>query len=102
VGDRSVWFCAYQKFRLFTSKRYCYLTTSERLCYYVPVNEIVRVVEQLAEFETSDAKLRKRTLIVRSSAELVEQLRALPEPWLIKSITRQQKRFMVRLVRLEL
>ena len=79
----------------------CQLTIHERLCYDVSMDEIVRVLERLAEFETSYARPRKMTLIVRSSAELVEQLRTLPERWLIKSITRQQKRFVVRLVRLE-
>ena len=65
------------------------------------MDEMARAIEQLADFETALAKIRKRTLIVRSGAELAEQLRVLPERWLIKSVTRQQKRFIVRLVRIE-
>jgi hypothetical protein len=65
------------------------------------VDDVVRVFERLSEHETAYARPRKLTLIVPSSAELVEQLRSLPERWLIQSISRQQKRFVVRLIRLE-
>jgi hypothetical protein len=65
------------------------------------VNDLAHSVETLAMFETRHATRRERTLIAQSGADLAEQLRRLPPGWLVKSVSRRQFRFVVRVFTVE-